>query len=434
MISNKNIFLEKKILIYGLGKSGISSFKFLNNKAKVYLFDDNVKNKFKYKTKQRLKNIHAISKIKFDKIIISPGIDASKCKLSKFLKKNFSKIYTDLDIFYSFYKNKSITITGTNGKSTTAKILHEVFLDQNYDCRLIGNIGNPALSETKITKNTVFVIEASSYQLDYSKLFTSEYSVILNISPDHIERHKNLKNYVNAKFKLLNSQSYKSIAFVKKNDLLINKKINNKKFKQKIIKVDLIKANKAIKQLKNKYFSSVGNRENLSFILKISDTLKLDNKSLFKTLNRFKGLQYRQQIIFENKNLTIINDSKSTSFASSENLLKDLKNVFWILGGIPKKGDQFNLSKKHCKNFKTFIFGNNHEEFQKNLKNKMSLKNFINLNDVLSEIFSDLKKTKLKKNIIFFSPAGASFDSFKNFENRGRYFNQLVKKFVNAKR
>ena len=434
MINGKNIFLEKKILIYGLGKSGISSYKFLNNKAKVYLFDDNLKSKFKYKSKQRLKNIQKISKIKFDKIIISPGIDISNCKLSKFLKKNLSKVNTDLDIFYSFYKNKSITITGTNGKSTTAKILHEVLLDQNYDCRLIGNIGNPALSETRITENTVFVIEASSYQLDYSKLFTSEYSVILNISSDHIERHKNLKNYINAKFKLLNSQSNKSIAFVKKNDLLINKKINNKKFKQKIIKVDLIKANKIIKKLRNKYFLSAGNRENLSFILKISDTLKLDNKILFRTLNQFRGLKYRQQIIFENKNLTIINDSKSTSFASSENLLKNLKKVYWILGGIPKKGDQFNLSKKHCKNFKTFIFGNNHEEFKKNIRNKMSVKNLNNLKDVLSEIFFDLKKKKLKKNIIFFSPAGASFDSFKNFENRGQYFNQLVKKFVNAKR
>ena len=77
-----------------------------------------------------------------------------------------------------------------------------------------------------------------------------------------------------------------------------------------------------------------------------------------------KLLKYRQQIIYENKNLTIINDSKSTSFASSENLLKNLKNVYWILGGIPKKGDQFNLSKKHCKNFKTFIFGNNYKDFK----------------------------------------------------------------------
>ena len=434
MIDNKNIFLEKKILIYGLGKSGISSYKFLNNKAKVYLFDDDLKKKIRNQSSQRLRNVQAISKIKFDSIIISPGIDVLKCKLSKFLKKNKSKIYTDLDIFYSFYKNKSITITGTNGKSTTAKIMHEVLLDQNYDCRLIGNIGNPALSEKKITKNTVFVIEASSYQLDYSKLFTSKYSVILNISPDHIERHKNLKNYINAKFKLLNSQSKESITFVKKNDLLINRKLNSKKYNPKIIRVGLKKTNKIIKQLKNKYFLSAGNLENLSFVLQISKTLNLNNKILIKTLNRFKGLKYRQQIIYENKNLTIINDSKSTSFASSENLLKNLKNVYWILGGIPKKSDQLNLSKKHCKNFKTFIFGNNYEEFKINIKNKITVKHLKYLKDILNEIFLDLKNKKMKKNIIFFSPAGASFDGFKNFEDRGKYFNQLIKKFLNGKK
>ena len=123
MMDNKNIFLKKKILIYGLGKSGISSYKFLKNKAKVYLFDDDPKKKLRHQPKQWIRNIKKISQITFDIIIISPGIDILNCKLSKFLKKNKSKIYTDLDIFYSFYKNKSITITGTNGKSTTVIVL-----------------------------------------------------------------------------------------------------------------------------------------------------------------------------------------------------------------------------------------------------------------------------------------------------------------------
>ena len=220
MTKSKNIFLGKKILIYGLGKSGVSSYKFLNNRAKVFLFDDNLKKKINSRLNQRLKDVKEVSKIKFDKIIISPGIDISSCRLANILKKDLSKIYTDLDVFYSFYKNKSIAITGTNGKSTTAKILHEVLLGQKYDSRLIGNIGNPVLSEKQITKKTVFVVEASSYQLDYSKIFTSKYALILNITPDHLERHKNLKNYINAKFKLLDSQSNKSIALVKQNDSL----------------------------------------------------------------------------------------------------------------------------------------------------------------------------------------------------------------------
>ena len=433
MTDVKNIFLEKKILIYGLGKSGVSSYKFLNNKAEVYLFDDDKKKKIKSKLNQRLNSLKEISKINFDKIIISPGIDISKCKLSKTLKKNSSKIYTDLDIFYSFYKNKSITVTGTNGKSTTAQILYEVLEDQKYDVRLIGNIGNPVLSEKKITKHTIFVIEASSYQLEYSQIFSSKYAAILNIAPDHIERHKNLKNYITAKFKLLVSQPNNATAFVNKNDPLIIKKIKNNNLKQKIIKIDSKKSNKLYNQIKNKYFLSSGNKENLSFVLKISKIFKLNNKILLKTLNKFKGLKYRQQIIFKNKNLTIINDSKSTSFASSENLLKNLNYVYWILGGIPKKSDQFKLSKAHCKNFKAFIFSKHHKEFRKNLNNKIVITNKKNLKDILNEIFLDIKENKLDKNIILFSPAGASFDNFKNFEDRGLYFNQLVKKFIDGK-
>ena len=95
MIKSKNIFLEKKILIYGLGKSGISSYKFLNNKAKVYLFDDNLKKKFKYQSNQRLKNIKKISKIKFDRIIISPGMMLQSVNYLNFLKK-ISQKYTQI--------------------------------------------------------------------------------------------------------------------------------------------------------------------------------------------------------------------------------------------------------------------------------------------------------------------------------------------------
>ena len=422
----KNIFLRKKILIYGLGKSGISTFKFLKKKADVFLFDDN------QKINQKLISINQVIKIKFDKIIISPGIDISNCKLSKFLNKNLDKIYTDLDVFYSFYKNTSIAITGTNGKSTTAKILFNILTDQKRDVRLIGNIGNPALSEKKISKKTFFVIEVSSYQLEYSKIFSAKYAVILNISVDHIERHKNLTNYVNAKFKLLDSQNNKSFAFVKKNDQLISKKISKSKFKPKIYKVDTVNINKISNQLNNKYFFSDGNKENLSFVLKIASKLKLNKIKLFKTLNNFKGLKYRQQIIFDNKNLTIINDSKSTSFASSESILKNYNDIYWILGGIPKKGDKFRLSKKQCRNYKVFSFGKYHKQFSRILKNKIKIKKFNNLKETLKEVFLEIKKQKIKKNTIFFSPAGASFDIFKNFEDRGNYFNQLIKKFKNA--
>ena len=426
-----NIFLGKKILVYGLGKSGISTYKFLKKSSDVYLFDDN--HRINLKFNQKIISLKQIKKINFDRIIISPGIDISNCKLSKFLNNNLLKIHTDLDVLYSFYDNKSITITGTNGKSTTAKILHDALTDQKRDSRLIGNIGNPVLAEKNITKKTIFVIEASSYQLDYSRIFRSKYAVILNITSDHIERHKSLNNYVDAKFKLLKSQNRGSFAYIKKDDELITKKIKKNKYKAKIYKVQTSNLNKKFDKIYNKYFISDGNKENLLFIFEIASKLKLNKKKLIRSINRFKGLDYRQQIIFDKKNLTIINDSKSTSFASSESVLKNLNGAYWILGGIPKKGDKFKLSKTKCKNLKAFIFGSHSKKFLKILQNKLKVKSFKNIEETLKEIFSEITIQKSEKNIIFFSPAGASFDSFKNFEDRGNYFNQLVKKYINAK-
>lgn len=423
----ENIFLKKKILIYGLGKSGISSFRFLRNKADIYLFDD-------------LKNTHPkqisklkLLKIKFDIIIISPGINIFNCKLSKFLKLNKKKIYTDLDVFFTFYKNKCITITGTNGKSTTAKILYEVLKDQKKDVRLIGNIGNPPLNEKKISKNTIFVIEASSYQLDYSQLFSSKYSIILNIKPDHLERHKTLQNYVDAKFKLLDSQSKSCLAFVKSDDVLISRKLKTKKFNCKIVKVNTKKNYNDFLEIKNKYFLTESNRENLSFIIELAKKLKLKNYLLQKTIKNFKGLKYRQQIILQKKNLTIINDSKSTSFSSSVGILKKDSNILWLLGGIYKKGDKLELKKKDLSNVTAFIYGENKNLFIKQLRSKVKFKNYKNLQDAVKNVFSIIKTKRSIKYTILFSPCAASFDSFKNFEERGLYFNRLVKRFMYGK-
>ena len=423
----ENIFLKKKILIYGLGKSGISSFRFLRNKADIYLFDD-------------LKNTHPkqisklkLLKIKFDIIIISPGINIFNCKLSKFLKLNKKKIYTDLDVFFTFFKNKCITITGTNGKSTTAKILYEVLKDQKKDVRLIGNIGNPPLNEKKISKNTIFVIEASSYQLDYSQLFSSKYSIILNIKPDHLERHKTLQNYVDAKFKLLDSQSKNCLAFVKSDDALISRKLKTKKFNCKIVKVNTKKNYTDFLKINNKYFLTESNRENLSFIIELAKKLKLKNYLLQKTIKNFKGLKYRQQIILQKKNLTIINDSKSTSFSSSVGMFKKASNILWLLGGIYKKGDKLELKKKDLSNVTAFIYGENKNLFIKQLRSKVKFKNYINLEDAVKNVFSIIKTKRSIKYTILFSPCAASFDSFKNFEERGLYFNRLVKRFMYGK-
>ena len=412
---------NKKFLIYGYGKSGSSAHNYLKKNNKIFIYDDNKKpNKF-------FTSLKKIKLIKFDYIVLSPGIDINQCKLKNYLKRNISKIITDLDIFYlNNQKNLKITITGTNGKSTTAKLLFEILRDQKKDVILAGNIGIPILSKNKIKSNTIFVIEASSYQLEYSKYFKTDYAFILNISPDHLERHRSIQKYTQAKFKLILNQKKNYYAFIENNKYL-NREIKKYKNISKIIKIN--KNNTNIKKLiSNSYFDNINNLNNLSFIFEFAKIYKLNKYKLLKTVNLFKGLEFRQQVIYKNKFVTIINDSKSTSFSSSINLLKSYKNIHWILGGLAKKGDKFNLPSKYYKNIKCYVFGKDINFFKKKLNNKKLSLSFGSLENILNKIAKQIKLKQYSHSHVLFSPSAASFDKFNNFEDRGRYFNSLIKK------
>ena len=428
MLELANQFNNQNILIYGFGKSGRACFKYLRKNNKIEIYDDK-KSSIPKKLKKNSIHKTKLTSVNFDRIVVSPGIDINKCTLKKYLSKNKSKIISEMDIFYlNNIKNKKITITGTNGKSTTSKLLHDVLKKHGKDVRLVGNIGNPLLSEKNIKPQTIFVIEASSYQIEYSKYFKTDFAIILNISPNHLERHRTFKNYIKSKFRLIKSQKKNSFAFIEKNNNFLKEELKKNKINSKIIKVNLKISNKIKKKIKNPYFENKNNLNNLKFVLEISKKLKLKNQKVFKVVNSFKQLNFRQQILYKNKKLLIINDSKSTSFSSSINLLESYKNIYWLVGGRFKKGDNFVLNKKYYKNINAYIFGKRKIFFVKNLINKIKYKTFDNIKRALVEIIIDAKKSNLSPVNIIFSPSAASFDQFSNFEERGKNFNYLVRK------
>ena len=428
MLELANQFNNQNILIYGFGKSGRACFKYLRKNNKIEIYDDK-KSSIPKNLKKNLINKTKLTSVNFDRIVVSPGIDINKCTLKKYLSKNKSKIISEMDIFYlNNIKNKKITITGTNGKSTTSKLLHDVLKKHGKDVRLVGNIGNPLLSEKNIKPQTIFVIEASSYQIEYSKYFKTDFAIILNISPNHLERHRTFKNYIKSKSRLIKSQKKNSFAFIEKNNNFLKEELKKNKINSKIIKVNLKISNKIKKKIKNPYFENKNNLNNLKFVLEISKKLKLKNQKIFKVVNSFKELNFRQQILYKNKKLLIINDSKSTSFSSSINLLESYKNIYWLVGGRFKKGDNFVLNKKYYKNINAYIFGKRKKFFVKNLINKIKYKTFDNIKRALVEIIIDAKKNNLSPVNIIFSPSAASFDQFSNFEERGKNFNYLVRK------
>ena len=423
----KNENSSKKFLIYGLGKSGISSLKYLKQKNKCFIFDD-----YKKKLNNKFKKF-SISKTKllnnnFDYIVISPGININTCQLSNYLKKNKKKIITDLDIFYKVNPDVlTITITGTNGKSTTSKLLYDILKNHDYDVRLTGNIGNPILEEKKITRNTILVVEASSYQLAYSKYFKSKFSIIINISPDHLERHNTMKNYVLSKLKCVTKQNENDISIIPNNNLL-KYLLRSKNIKSKIIFVSKNKYAYLKNKLNNDNFKNSANFQNLNFLFELSKYMNLNLKNVLKTMNKFKPLKFRQEVIYQSKYLKIINDSKSTTLSSTIPFLETNEKILWILGGLFKKGDKFNLNKKYYKNLDAYIYGKDRHVFSKLFKNKFKVNLSKDLKNTLKSI-PNLKNIRTKVTVLF-SPSAASFDQYKNFEDRGRQFNMLIKRYL----
>ena len=428
-------YKNKKIAIYGMGITGCSAATTLKKLgAKIFCWDDNLKIRRKIKNFNFPLDKFWLNKVFFDNIVISPGIDINRCKIRKYLKKNLNKIITDLDLFFELNKNSTIiSITGTNGKSTTCKIIEKILKTARYDVITAGNIGDPILSLNKIKKKYIFILEVSSYQLQYSKIFHSKYAAILNISPDHLERHKNIKNYVKIKSKIFlaqNGSDYSYINFRNKFSKLIKNIFKSLKLKSKLISVNKSSCNLLLKKINNKYFESEGNIENLTFAYTIVKNFKVSDKIIIKALNEFKGLPHRQEVIFSNKKLLCINDSKATSFDACLQSLLNYNKIYWIVGGIPKYQDNFYLKKVRKKIIKAYIVGKNISFFKKQIGNNIPYIVSKNIRNAVNNIYKDSKLNENSKKTILLSPAAASFDQFSNFENRGTYFkNLIIKKF-----
>ena len=413
---------ELSFLVYGLGLSGLSVIKFFkkNKITRFKVWDDKAKDIFnKHRTrdlKQSLKEV--------DFIVLSPGISLLKNKkILKFKKK----IITDIDLFYLTNKNlKSIVVTGSNGKSTTSKLLAHLLKKNKIKFSLGGNIGTPILNLKHKGKSFV-IIEASSFQLSHSKFIQPDYAFLLNLTTDHLDWHGNMKNYLNSKLKIFKLQS-------KKNYSLLNQKFKkifkNKNFLGKLIIPNINDYKKIKIKIKNNYLTSSINNENMNFIYAFSKLLDIKDKSFIESMKSFKGLPHRFEIFFKIKNFTFINDSKATSFKATQLALSSLKNIYWILGGLPKKNDRINLSKYKKNINRCYIIGKNINFFKNQIKGKITFSITKNLKASIIKIIKDVKLENCSEKSILLSPSAASFDQFINFEERGEEFKRLCKQYA----
>tara|TARA_Y100000590_G_scaffold317783_1_gene359519 strand:+ start:1622 stop:2932 length:1311 start_codon:yes stop_codon:yes gene_type:complete len=427
----ESFFRQNSFAIYGLGETGKSVINFLHKKkaTNFFIWDDSKKARNGCRINKKYKEKHFARILdKIDWIILSPGINILKSKLKKKLIKNKNKIITDLDLFYVQYpKIKSIVVTGSNGKSTTCKIIENVLKKNNIEVKLGGNIGKPVL-DLLVKKNSTIIIEASSFQLEYSKFIKPDYAMILNITNDHLDWHITMKNYIRSKFKIFSNQQKNNFAFLNNMKFINYYKKNN--FKGKLIFVSLKNYELIKNKIKNVYLKSKINDENMSFVYQVAKKFNISNKSFIRSVNYFKGLEHRHEIFLKKKNITFINDSKATNFEATKHALIGNKNIYWILGGLPKKKDYFHLKNLKKAIVKAYVIGKNTSFFQKQIQKYIPYTISRTMKNAINNIYKDTNIRKNSKITVLLSPAAASFDQFKNFKNRGIYFkNLIIKKF-----
>lgn len=435
-------YYKKAILVLGFGKTGKSIAKFLKkHKVKVFIYDDNfdlINNSF---YKKSFYNPEEKKISDFFAIFVSPGV-SKKHPIIKKAAKNKILISSDVELFWEKIKAEGnrqsvIGVTGTNGKSTIALMLSNILKTQP-----LGNFGNTLLDNSE-TKSKNFVIELSSFQLDYINKFKPNISIICNISNDHLNYHKTFKNYLKAKLQISKNQDSTDFLIINYDDINIKnffKKQNN--IKAKIIKItnspkfssginykkniiyDNIFTNKKYLLQKSRFLNLKHNQLNCALAFSALLALKVNPKKILKGLNEFTGLPHRLEFLGKINKIEFYNDSKATNVAATVSAINSFKKVILIAGGSDK-GESFKeLNKFSNIVIKAYLVGQNAYQIKKSLNKKFTAKVCKNLKDALEDSFKKSLSSG-KHYPILFSPASASFDNYQNYEQRGNYFKKL---------
>ncbi|WP_157146998.1 UDP-N-acetylmuramoyl-L-alanine--D-glutamate ligase [Brachyspira pilosicoli] len=376
-------------------------------------------------------------------IIISPGVPQS-IDIVKEAKKRNIKVIGEIEFAYNLIPDRNyISVTGTDGKTTTVNLIYSI-ISSYKKARLLGNVGNTFSKEVEnIEKDEDIVLELSSFQLETVDNFHSHISVILNIAEDHLDRYKDIEDYFNAKKNITKNQNSNDFLILNYDNSYTNR-YYNELIKTKDISFNVLTFSTKYGEA-NLYYNSedeclyyngekifsiakrkllgMHNIENIlaSVLACIKDNIPIEY--IDKAVNNFKSIEHRLEFVKEIDGVRYINDSKATSMSAVMSALKSFdKNIILIMGGR-NKGIDFKPLKSIIEERvkKLILTGEASEDLSSmiDVSNKIIIKDF-------TEAFDYAKKIAVKGDTVLLSPGCASFDSFKNYEERGKYFKSLV--------
>lgn len=439
-------YCGKTVGVFGLARTGIAAVKALmSSGADVWAWDDDPVNC--QAVGDAAVDLYEADFTKMDYLVLAPGVPFKYPKPHKLVSKallNGVSIIGDMDIFQQARKemlhHKVVAITGTNGKSTTSALIAHILGHADRPVALGGNIGTGVLSLDPIDEGGVYVLEVSSYQIDLMKEFSADIAVLLNITPDHLERHGDMQGYVNAKGHLFEMQDIAATAISSFDDEFCLSLMG--KMTAKLIPISTVSElqygysfvdDKVVFSDGQHGFTvdeavnwptlkGVHNAQNAMAAAAVCLSLGLEVEEIRSGLKTFPGLVHRQEHVATAGDVLFVNDSKATNVEAASKALANFKNIRWIAGGRMKEETLAGLYNQLANVKAAYLIGEDADKFAIELEGKVSY-------EVCGQMDEAVRRAAMSAeagDVVLLSPACAAFDQYDNFEVRGDAFRAFV--------
>jgi UDP-N-acetylmuramoylalanine--D-glutamate ligase len=443
--------VKKKIVILGGGESGVGAALLCKQQGYDVFLSDGGSLKDVYKQELNDNGIlfeegtHSIEKIlSADEVMKSPGIPHSNVVVKRIIE-NKIPIISEMELAYRHKgDSKIIGITGSNGKTTTTALIYHICKNGGLDCALVGNIGTSITKQIALDPKPYYVVEISSFQLDDIYLFRPDIAILTNLTEDHLDRYDhNFENYIKSKFNIVKNQTEQDFFIYNADDPVTLKYLNQFPFHSKPLPISMNNEQPDGAFIKNNYMN-VTRGEGLSmsifdFALKgkhnqyntmaasvATSVLGIRKEKIRESVATFEGIEHRLENVATVRGILFINDSKATNVNSTWYALENIdRPVTLILGGVDK-GNDYELLKDLVeeKVQRIICMGLNNEKIHEAFGDIVA--EMIDVTSAQEAVFAAYKHSK-KGDVVLLSPACASFDLFKNYEDRGNQFKEAVK-------
>lgn len=449
------VFSGQTVAVMGLGGSGLATALALREGgARVIAWDDQEKRRHDAEDQGiTVKNLKEADWAVFSALILSPGIPLTHPEPHwsvKTAQQMHIPVIGDVELFCLeraciMPDVPLIAITGTNGKSTTTALIAHMLSVAGYHVEMGGNIGTAILSLKPFSPEHVYVVECSSFQIDLAPSLRPSIGILLNLSPDHIDRHGTMEHYCAVKERLIENSS---LALIGDDDKWAQKFSERFQGEKRLFSANHLVSNGVFAEGNVVYTINEGkekekvaglenitslrgmhNAQNACAAIAVAEAFHISRAIIQKGLQTYPGLPHRMEQVGEKDKLLFINDSKATNADSTEKALLSFDNIYWILGGRKKEGGISSLKSLFPKVRQAFLIGEASKEFATDLEGSVPYTFCLTL-DIAVRTAYEQALLKGEKAAILLSPACASYDQYKNYEERGDHFRSLVENIL----